>query len=147
MTSTSYTDYKRKIDHGSTPTAVPDPSPLPDIKGPYVMVRPVSLSEEGENAKIGSIMLPDSYKEDVESIINVGKVLKLGELAYVKTKTGELRYGSMWCKQGDYVVWGKLGGKKIVYKGVKCVLLNDDEIMMVVESPDDINPHKNLVKY
>lgn len=139
-------EYKRKVDHGATPNSQPDPEILPKIPGPFLLVRPYSLRDEGE-AKVGSIVLPESYTEDVESTTNIGRVLVVGDLAYQEPKRDELRYGGHWCKVGDYVVWGKNGGKKVVYKEIKCVILTDDEVMMTVENPTDINPHKNLLKY
>ena len=74
-------------------------------------------------------------------LTTVGKVLAVGELAYEdkeKFSTGA------WCEPGDYVCYGKHAGVKMIYKGVKLILLYDDQIMLKVENPKDLDPTFNL---
>ena len=116
---------------------VPDPSPLPNIPGFHVLVRPVSV----KSVTKGGILLPDSTKDDMAYLTTVGKVIAIGELAYKdkdKFATGP------WCKLGDYVCYGKHAGVKMVYKGIKLILLYDDQIMLKVENPKDLDPTFNL---
>ena len=49
-----------------------------------------------------------------------------------------------WCKIDDYVCYGKHTGQKIKYKGIKYILLYDDQIIMRVESPKTLDPTFNL---
>jgi co-chaperonin GroES (HSP10) len=49
-----------------------------------------------------------------------------------------------WCKEGDYVCYGKHSGNRFLYKGVQLLLLFDDEIKMVVEDSKDLDPTYNL---
>ena len=130
----------------TTPETRPDPEVKPDIPGPLIMVRPL---EPEKTIKHGSLELhmPDSYADDAKFLTNVGRVYKVGDLAYQEVKPGENRFGNrMWCTEGDTVVWRKHGGTKIVYKGVIFVVLNDDEVLMRLENPEDIDIHKNLVR-
>ena len=44
-----------------------------------------------------------------------------------------------WCKEGDYVCYQKLSGTKFVYKGVKLLLLFDDQVLMRISDPEDLD--------
>ena len=41
-----------------------------------------------------------------------------------------------WCKVGNWVIFGRYAGARISVQKVKMVLLNDDEIIATLESPD-----------
>ena len=114
-----------------------DVNDLPDIPGYHVLVQPVIVKEKTK----GGIIIPEKLKEDISYLTTVGRVLKLGDLAYKdkdKFPLGE------WCATGDYVCYGKFTGQKFVYKGVKLILLFDDQIIMRVESPHTLDPTFNL---
>ena len=103
-----------------------DPTILPHIPGFHILVRPISVKAQTK----GGLYLPDSVKNDISYLTTVGKVLVVGADAYIdedKFPNGP------WCKKGDYV-----------YKGVKLILLYDDQISMVVEDPKDLDPTYNL---
>ena len=71
----------------------------------------------------------------------VGRVLAIGDLAYMDdTKFPN----GAWCKVGDYVCYGKHAGTKLFYKGIKLLVLFDDQIMMKVDNPKDLDPTFNL---
>ena len=38
--------------------------------------------------------------------------------------------GGPWCAEGQLVGFGKYAGKKMHYKGIPLVILNDDEVLM-----------------
>ena len=58
---------------------VPDPSPLPELPGFHVLVRPVSV----KSVTKGGIFIPDSTKDDMSYLTTVAQVLQLGDLAYL----------------------------------------------------------------
>ena len=118
---------------------VPDPSPLPELPGYHVLVRPISVKSQTK----GGIFIPDSTKEDMSYLTTVGKVIALGDLAYAEKD--KFPNGS-WCEVGDYVCYGKHTGTKMFYKGVRLILLFDDQIVMRVEDPKDLDPTFNLTK-
>ena len=103
-----------------------DVNDLPDIPGYHVLVQPVIVKEKTK----GGILIPEKLKDDIAYLTTVGRVLKfpLGE----------------WCATGDYVCYGKFSGQKFVYKGVKLILLFDDQIIMRVQSPHMLDPTFNL---
>jgi hypothetical protein len=51
---------------------------LPQLPGYYVLVKPVSIKKQTK----GGIILPDSTRDDIAYLTTVGRVLKLGDLAY-----------------------------------------------------------------
>ena len=121
------------------PEEIEDPEVLPELPGFHVLIRPVSVKSQTK----GGILLPDSTKEDMAYLTTVGKVIVLGDLAYMdkdKFPSGA------WCNVGDYVCYGKHTGTKLFYKGVRFILLFDDQITMKVEDPKDLDPTFNLTK-
>ena len=116
-----------------------DPGVLPDLPGYHILVRPISIKETTK----GGILLPDSTREDISYLTTVGRVLKLGELAY--QDLDKFPNGA-WCKKNDYIAYGKHVGQKLFYKGVRLLLLFDDQVIMKVEDPTDLDPTFNLTK-
>ena len=121
------------------PEEKPDPSPLPELPGYHVLVRPVSV----KSITKGGIFIPDSTKEDMSYLTTIGQVLSLGNLAYAETDKFP---NGPWCSIGDYVCYGKHTGTKLFYKGVRLILLFDDQIIMRVEDPKALAPTFNLMK-
>ena len=113
------------------------PDVLPELPGFHVLVRPVSVKEKTK----GGILIPNSTKEDMSYLTTVGKVIKIGNLAY--NDKDKFPKGP-WCKEGDYICYAKHAGQKIQYKEVKMILLYDDQVIMKVEDPKYLDPTFNL---
>jgi len=71
----------------------------------------------------------------------VGRVLAMGDLAYFDKDKFP---AGVWCNVGDYVCYGKHIGTKLFFKGVRLILLFDDQIIMRVEDPKDLDPTFDL---
>jgi co-chaperonin GroES (HSP10) len=97
----------------------------------------------GNGTAEGGILLPDSTKEDMSYLTTVGRVVALGDLAYMDKDKFP---AGAWCNVGDHVCYGKHTGTKLFYKGVRFILLFDDQITMKVEDPKDLDPTFNLTK-
>ena len=118
---------------------VADPDVLPELPGYHVLIRPVSVKSKTK----GGIFIPDSTRDDMSYLTTVGRVVSVGDLAYMdknKFPTGA------WCQVGDHVSYGKHLGTKLFYKGVRFILLFDDQITMRVQDPKDLDPTFNLSK-
>ena len=116
---------------------IPDPDVLPSLPGYNILIRPVSI----KNVTKGGIFIPDSTRDDMAYLTTVGRVIAVGEVAY----QDESKFpNGAWCKVGDYVCYGKHTGTKLFYKGIKLLVLFDDQIMMKVENPKDLDPTFNL---
>ena len=116
-----------------------DPDVLPELPGYHVLIRPVSVKSKTK----GGIFIPDSTRDDMSYLTTVGRVVSVGDLAYMdknKFPTGA------WCQVGDHVSYGKHLGTKLFYKGVRFILLFDDQITMRVQDPKDLDPTFNLTK-
>ena len=111
----------------------PDPTLELDLPSYHVMIRPVVIRAETK----GGILLPDKMKDDIQYLSTVGRVLRLGDLAYNdKDKFSK----GPWCKVGDYVCYGKHTGTKFLYKGIRLVIMYDDQIIMRIDDPKNIDP-------
>lgn len=119
---------------------LPDPKPLPKMMTYHVLVRPMHISGDYKTKSGVTIYMSDKTKQDINYLVNVGKILAIGPTAFYDNER-ERKYGlRSECPQvGDYVSWGKMVGKKIMYQGVNLVVLNDDQIMMKVENPRDLD--------
>ena len=114
-----------------------DPDILPELPGYHVLVRPISIKEKTK----GGIILPGSVKDDISYLTTVGRVIKMGNLAY---KDKDKFPNGSWCKEDDYICYGKHAGQKLFYKGIKLLLLFDDQIIMKVDDPTHLDPTFNL---
>jgi co-chaperonin GroES (HSP10) len=115
----------------------PDPEVLPSLPGYHILVRPVSVKSKTK----GGLLLPDSVKDDVAYLTTVGKVLAVGDLAY---KDEDKFPNGKWCDVGDYVCYARHAGQKLYYKGVRLLLLFDDQVMMKVDEPTNLDMTYNL---
>jgi co-chaperonin GroES (HSP10) len=116
---------------------IKDPSPLPTLPGYHVLVRPVSIRKKTK----GGIILPNKFKDDIKYLTTVGRVLAVGDTAY---DDGNKFPHGPWCEVGDIVAYGRHTGHKIMYKGVGLILIFDDQVIMKVGNPEDLDMSFNL---
>ena len=112
---------------------------LPVLPGFHVLVQPVSVKSKTK----GGIFIPDSTKDDISYLTTVGEVIGLADLAYKDTDKFP---NGPWCNVDDYICYGKHAGTKLFYQGVRLILLFDDQIIMKVDDPKDLDPTFNLGK-
>ena len=84
----------------------------------------------------GTDLLKSSQTRNEEHIMSIiGLVVDMGEQAYADKErfpTGA------WCKQGDWVIFGRYAGARFRIDGGEVRLLNDDEILATIDNPEDI---------
>jgi len=80
-------------------------------------------------------VLADETRQRTQLATNVGYVLKVGGLSYADES--KFPHGP-WCKPGDWVIFGRYAGSRIQIDGGEIRLLNDDEILGIVNDPEDI---------
>ena len=79
---------------------------------------------------------PTGYRIDKEQLSTVvGYVVRLGPDAY---KDPHKYPEGAWCSEGDWVIFGRYAGARIQIEGGNLRLLNDDEILAVINNPEDI---------
>jgi co-chaperonin GroES (HSP10) len=104
---------------------------LPKPVGYRMLVRPWS----GEKKTKGGILLSDTTQEMIEMTTVVGLVIMMGDLCYKdkdKFPTGA------WCKEGQFVIYGRYAGSRFKTKFGEHRILNDDEIIATIKKPEDI---------
>jgi co-chaperonin GroES (HSP10) len=93
------------------------------------------LPYRGAEKTKGGIVLAEETQRKTQLATVCGYVLKVGDLAYadeIKFPTGA------WCKEGDWIIFGRYAGARIPIDGGEIRLINDDEVLGVVNNPEDI---------
>ena len=85
--------------------------------------------------KHGSLYLPDQTIEREALATVCGYVLRIGPLAY---KDDSQFDGIPWCKEKDWVIFGRYAGSRFKIDGGEVRILNDDEIIATIADPTDI---------
>jgi len=104
---------------------------LPKPVGWRILVLPFKAKDKTK----GGILLTDKTIEDSQMTASVALVVAVGPDAYADK---EKFPNGPWCKQGDWVVFGRYAGSRLRIEGGEVRLLNDDEILGVVDNPEDI---------
>ena len=109
----------------ATDNDVPTPKKVPQPVGYRILLRPRGVVEKTK----GGIILTDSNKDSQTYLNSVGQIIAMGAECYTDRK-------KPWCKVGDWVIFGRYAGARVSVQTVKMVLLNDDEIIATLESPE-----------
>ena len=104
---------------------------LPIPTGWRILVMPFKVKEETK----GGIIIAQETLDRARVATQVGYVLKMGDLCYEdkdKYPTGP------WCKEKDWVVFARYAGSRMEIDGGEIRMLNDDEILGTINSPEDL---------
>ena len=104
---------------------------IPDPTGWRMAILPYRGAERTK----GGIVLAEETQRRQNLATVCGYVLKLGPLAYAdeaKFPTGA------WCAEGDWIIFGRYAGARIPIDGGEIRLINDDEVLGVVNHPEDV---------
>ena len=82
--------------------------------------------------KHGSLYLPDQTIEREALATVCGYVLRIGPLAYKDESKFD---GIPWCKEKDWVIFGRYAGSRFKIDGGEVRILNDDEIIATIADP------------
>ena len=104
---------------------------MPSPTGSRLLILPY----RGKGRTEGGILLPDSLVER-ESVATVcGYVLRVGPLAYADKKKFP---SGAWCGEKDWIIFGRYAGARFKIDGGEVRVLNDDEVIAVIQDPEDI---------
>lgn len=117
------------LDPAKLDEAVLDRIPVPT--GWRVAVLPYRGAEKTK----GGIVLAEETKSRNQLSTVCGYVLKVGDLAYMDADKFP---NGPWCKQGDWVIFARYAGARLAIDGGEIRILNDDEIVGIVNDPEDI---------
>ncbi len=117
------------IDPNNLPANLVDRLPQPT--GWRILVLPY----QGTGKTKGGVLLADETVEMHQVATVCGYVLRMGLDAYKdKDKFSE----GPWCKEKDWVIFGRYAGSRLKIEGGEIRLLNDDEILATISNPEDI---------
>ena len=117
------------IDPNNLPKKIKDRLPQPT--GWRILVLPY----QGTGKTKGGVLLADETVEMHQVATVCGYVLRIGPDAYKdKDKFSE----GPWCKEKDWVIFGRYAGSRLKIEGGEIRLLNDDEILAKISNPEDI---------
>jgi len=111
----------------------PTPEKMLEFPGWCILVRPIQVTPVTK----GGIILTAKTVDDTQYLSTIGEVITLGNTAYKKED-------EPWCKVGDYVLYQRFSGQKILWGGIKFLILNDDEVIAKTENPEYLDPSFNL---
>jgi|TARA_A100001391_G_scaffold98082_1_gene65045 co-chaperonin GroES (HSP10) len=104
---------------------------IPKPVGYRLLVRPY----EGKEKTEGGVYISDTTRDNIQMTTVVGLVIKMGDLCY---KDKEKFPTGPWCKEGQFVVYGRYSGARFKTKYGEHRILNDDEIIGTIAKPEDI---------
>jgi chaperonin GroES len=104
---------------------------IPKPTGYRLMILPFSRKAKTK----GGILLHNDTLEKERIATNVGFVVSLGPDAY---KDKAKFPNGAWCQERDWVIFGRYAGARIKIDGGDLRLLNDDEVLAVVDNPEDV---------
>ena len=115
---------------GVKPTEKEDPK-LPKPTGWRLLVLPFKMKETTK----GGLVLAETTLERQQVASQVGLVMAMGPQCY---KDEERYPEGPWCKEKDWVMFARFAGSRIKIDGGEMRLLNDDEVLATIDSPEDI---------
>ena len=104
---------------------------LPKPTGWRLLVLPFKMKEKTK----GGIVLAETTLERQQVASQVGLVMAMGPDCY---KDKERYPDGPWCKVNDWVMFARYAGSRIKIDGGEMRLLNDDEVLATIDSPEDI---------
>jgi co-chaperonin GroES (HSP10) len=122
-------DEEGKFDPSQLASSVQDRIPTPT--GWRIAILPY----RGKERSKGGILLAEETQKRTQLATTCGYVLKVGDLAY---KDAEKFPNGPWCKEGDWIIFGRYAGSRIAIDGGEIRLLNDDEILGRINDPEDV---------
>ena len=104
---------------------------IPEPVGYRMLVRPWS----GHKKTKGGLLLSDETHDKIQMTTVVGLVVKMGDLCF---KDKSKFPSGAWCKEGEFVIYGRYSGSRFQTKYGEHRILNDDEIIGKIKDPENI---------
>ena len=115
---------------GVKPSKTEEPK-LPRPTGWRLLVLPFKMKEKTK----GGVILAEDTLERQQIASQVGLVMAMGPQCY---KDKERYPEGPWCKEKDWIMFARYAGSRIKIEGGEMRLLNDDEVLATIDSPEDI---------
>ena len=115
---------------GVKPSKTEEPK-LPRPTGWRLLVLPFKMKEKTK----GGVILAEDTLERQQVASQVGLVMAMGPQCY---KDKDRYPEGPWCKEKDWIMFARYAGSRIKIEGGEMRLLNDDEVLATIDSPEDI---------
>ena len=115
---------------GVKSTKIEEPK-LPQPTGWRMLVLPFKMKDKTK----GGVILAEDTLERQQVASQVGLVMAMGPQCY---KDKERYPEGPWCKEKDWIMFARYAGSRIKIEGGEMRLLNDDEVLATIDSPEDI---------
>ena len=115
---------------GVKPSKTEEPK-LPRPTGWRLLVLPFKMKEKTK----GGVILAEDTLERQQVASQVGLVMAMGPQCY---KDKERYPEGPWCEEKDWIMFARYAGSRIKIEGGEMRLLNDDEVLATIDSPEDI---------
>ena len=123
--------YKEEAKEAKEETQETNLDKLLSPTGWRILVMPFAVKEKTE----GGIIIAQETLDRARVATQVGYVLKMGDLCYGDKE----RYPTgPWCKEKDWVIFARYAGSRMEIDGGEIRMLNDDEILGTINSPEDL---------
>jgi co-chaperonin GroES (HSP10) len=122
-------DKEGSLDVQKIEQSVMDRMPAPT--GWRILILPYRGAEKSK----GGIVIAEQTRSREQVATVCGYVLSVGPLAYADE--GKFPTGA-WCKKGDWIVFGRYAGARLPIDGGEIRIINDDEVLATIQSPEDI---------
>ena len=123
--------YKEEVKEAKEETQETNLDKLPTPTGWRILVMPFAVKEKTQ----GGIIIAQETLDRARVATQVGYVLKMGDLCYEdkdKYPTGP------WCKEKEWVIFARYAGSRMEIDGGEIRMLNDDEVLGTINSPEDL---------
>ena len=104
---------------------------IPKPTGWRILVLPFKMKDKTK----GGIVLAETTLEKQQVASQCGLVLAMGSQCY---KDKERYPEGPWCKVNDWVMFARYAGSRVKIDGGEVRMLNDDEVLATIDSPEDI---------
>ena len=126
-----YNEEEKKENQKQEDLSKKESSKLPKPTGWRLLVLPFKMKEKTK----GGIVLAETTLERQQVASQVGLVMAMGPQCY---KDKERYPEGPWCKEKDWIMFARYAGSRIKIEGGEMRLLNDDEVLATIDSPEDI---------
>lgn len=115
-------------------TYFPDVDPCLKPVGGRVLVQIQKVPEVTK----GGVWRPQQALDADQGVMDVAKVIAVGDMAFRDKDTGKPRPGAPWYEPGQLVIIPRHGGLRRQHKGIPFALFFDDDILGVVTDVDAV---------
>jgi len=116
-------------------------TPAPDVSGltvlfHRVLVMPLMLKRKTKSG----IIIPQQATDSAGFLQHCGKVLVIGESAFTNPELGVARKSppAKVPKVGDFIIYRRNSGQRLNYKGVKLLLLAENDFITRIDDPESL---------